>query len=41
MVIKVVVVWALSLSRSGPDCIGSFCFFCFFFTDFRIDIVCG
>ena len=37
VVVSVVVAWAISLSRSGPVCIGSFCFF----TGFRSNILCG
>ena len=37
VVVAVVVVWAVSLPRSGPVCIDSFCFF----TDFRSNILCG
>jgi hypothetical protein len=37
VVVAVVVVWAVSLSRSGLVCIDSFCIF----TDFRSNILCG
>ena len=37
VVVSVVVAWTISLSRSGPVCIGFFCFL----TRFRSNILCG